>query len=301
MRTLGGAAACILFGLLLGLLTYHVLGVTGFAAVGQHLNPEFASAELRAAAAEENRRALEVVFGTIIAVGGITLTCTVGYLALPQERFSETAQRLAVQAFAGIYVASEEYDGQLQRARKAVENQEKSRASLIAFHTLISIPPIAPWTFRPCTKELLALGNGPRNLWRGWRIAVFARAGDVALVAWLAGLSALAVVFAGYFLVLHGALDPALGGPWPVVTDIAQVAGFFTLCALVLVMGVAITRATTGLSVRRAIDDAREQEEGRLADEAGRVADVGLPQPFEVDPVGPSVMRAVATPAAAEG
>ncbi|TXN33536.1 hypothetical protein [Methylobacterium sp. WL19] len=264
MRSLGLVA----IGLLIGIGVYHVLVVTGVGFLYEHFHPIFAEPHLRVLAAEENRKALEVVFGTIIAVGGITLTCTVGYLALPQERFGDSAQRFAAEAFGKIFVDRQDYQQQLGRASAAIEKDEKSRPSLLAFHTLITIQPAAPWNFNPCTKQILALGGGPRLLWRGRRIALFARASDVVFVAWLAGLSALAVAFAAYHLVRHGALDPATDGPWPWITDFAQVAGFFTLAALISVMAVAITRAVTALSVRRAIEEAREQEEGRLADEA---------------------------------
>lgn len=264
MRSLA-AAAC---GLLLGLAIYHVLGVTGVAALVEHFRPVFETDALRKAAAEENRKALELVFGTIIAVGGITLTCTVGYLALPQERFGDSTQRFAAEAFGKIYVDTSDYQKQLGVASSAIEKDVKSRPSLLAFHTLITIQPAAPWNFRPCRKQVLALGGGPRLLWRGRRIVWFASAADVVFVAWLAGLTALAVIFAAYFLVRHGALDPVADGPWPWITDAAQVAGFYALGALAAVMATAITRALTALSVRRAIEEAREQEEGRLADEA---------------------------------
>jgi len=259
----------VLLGLLLGLVVYHVLGVTGLGYVAAHLNPEFATNELRLAAAEENRKALEVIFGTIIGVGGITLTCTVGYLALPQERFGESARRFAKEAFDKIYGDFQDCQQQLARASMAIEKNEKSRPSLLVFHTLITIEPAAPWNFNPCEKQVVALGGGGRLLWRGLRIRWFARASDVVFVAWLAGLTALAVVFAAFFLVLHGVLDRIADGPWPKITDAAQFAGLFTLGALATVMSIAITRAVTALSIRRAIEDAREQEEGRLADEAG--------------------------------
>jgi len=254
--------------ILLGVVLYHLFVVVGVDGLNAHFYPSFVDEKARALAAEENRKALELVFGTIVAVGGITLTCTVGYLALPQERFADTAQRFAAEAFGKIFVDGRDYQHQLGRASAAVEKDEKSRPSLLAFHALITIEPAAPWNFRPSAKQVLALGGGLRLLWRGRRIATFARGSDVTFVAWLAGMTAAAVIFAGYFLVRHDCLDPAKEGPWPKITDAAQAAGFFSLAALVTVMAVAITRALTALSVRRAIEEAREQEEGRLADEA---------------------------------
>ncbi|KQO66569.1 hypothetical protein IPV08_18910 [Methylobacterium sp. SD274] len=267
------AFGLLALGVLVGLAVYHVLGVTGVSAMVEHFHPKFDTPDLRRLAADENRKALEVIFGTIITLGGITLTCTVGYLSLPQERFSEAAQRLAQQAFGEMYQNREESSEQLKRAQAAIEKNEKSRPSLIALYTLISIHSIAPWTFRPCHKQLQALGNGLRNVWRGTRIAVFVRAGDVSCVAWLAGLTALTVLFAALFMVRLVALDAVVDGPWPMITDLAQLGALFTLVALVLVMGIAIARAVTAQSVRRAIEEAREQEEGRLADEATRLID----------------------------
>ena len=269
MRVLGW----ISIGVLIGLVAYHLFGVVGLAAIEDHLHPRFATAALQQAAADENRRTLDFVFGTVLALGGITLTCTVGYLSVPQERFSEAAHRLATQTFGGMYQSADDVSAQLARARQAIEEDLKSRPSLIAFYTLISIHTITPWTYRPLPKQRQALGNELRNAWRGARICVFVRGTDVWCVAWLSGMTAMAVLFASVFLTRLVSLDALSPGPWPLTTDLAQLGAAFTIVALVLVMAVAIMRALTALSVRRTIDEAREQEEGRLADEATRLID----------------------------
>lgn len=204
---------------------------------------------------QENSSMLELsnIASLILTLAGTVMTCAVGYLALPQEKFAYTVKMIASRKLASI----------ISDPTLRVRSSENFRNNLIGntsitshslfFHTLEGIDDITPMNFKK--NGVFCRRFNKNRLYLGSRIVFFITSKESIYIGWFAVIALLITLAAGYSGMVHNHqyyVDSTLGRLSPILSVIFST---ILLAELLLVGLLAFLRYTTMSATMKLAED----------------------------------------------